>query len=186
MNGNPGSSAPASVYPGALTLGATAGIQSKQRWTASESDERPLLSAMRAPNLWRVTIHGENVRFRVSWGTSGNIVVAELIPPGRFVVPGAVDVYAQPLELPEPLPAHAEITLTPATSGCTAVMRSLVFGNVVPFDPNAVRFTALAASVVQVGSGGSALNVNLLANQSVMLVSGSTLTSGGGYQEFDP
>ncbi len=186
QQGLPGSAPPSTVYPGGSALGPQAGIQSKERWSAAESDDRPLLTAQRAPHLWRITLHGENVRFRVSWGTSANIVVSDVIPPARFVVPGAVDVYARPLELETPLPAHAEVTLTPATSGTDAIMRSLMFGNNLALDPNAVRFVALAATVVQVGSGGSAFNVNLNVNESVLLVSGSTLTSGGGYQEFEP
>src|SRR5882724_12907555 len=96
--GIPGSAPPSSVYPGGSELGPQAGYQSKQRWTASESDERPLLTAMRAPNLWRVTLHGENVEFRISWGTSANLVIAHVVPPARFVVPGAIDVYAKPIE----------------------------------------------------------------------------------------
>ena len=184
----PGSPPPGSYGPGNNDLGPQAGVQAKADWPASgQRDERQLISAMRAPNMWRVTLHGQNVTFRVSWGTSSNIVVANIRPPARFVVPGSCDVYAKPITTDPLLAAHAEVTLTPATSGGDAVMRAHVAGNVVALDPNAARFVALVASVVSVGPPDVVIApVNLTPLQSVLLVAGSTLTSGGGYMEFEP
>lgn len=183
MNPSP---APSNHADGGNALGPTVGYQSKQAWSLTETDERPLLSAMRAPHLWRVTLHGENVTFRVSWGTSGNIVVAGVQAPARFCVPGSVDVYARPNRYGAQLLCHAEITCTPATSGGPAVMRAGTGMGPVPLDPNAARFVAVVASVVAVGPGFSAQSVNLNPNESVMLTAGSLLTSGAGYMEFEP
>src|ERR1700748_3657521 len=127
LPGNPGSPPPSSYAPGNNALGPQVGIQAKAAWTASEVDERPLLSVMRAPHLWRVTLHGENVLFTVSWGTSAHIVVAHVQAPAPFVVPGSCHVDAAPAHFSEdPQPAHAEVTCTPATSGTDAIMRSQI------------------------------------------------------------
>lgn len=185
--GIPGSAPPATVYPSSGQLGPQAGTQAKQRWTVAERDERQLLSAMRAPCLWRVTLHGENVVFRVSFGTSSNIVIANIQAPARFWVAGSCDVYAQPFAFyEEPQEAHAEVTCTPATSGGSAIMRQRT--NIAPFafDPNAARFVALSASVVSVGPGLTSVNVNLNPTESVPLTAGSSLVSGAGYLEFEP
>lgn len=186
MQGIPGSPPPGTYAPGNNDLGPQAGNQAKESWTVSgQREERQLLSAMRAPHMWRVTLHGENVTFRVSWGTSSNIVVANVLAPARFSVPGSCDVYAKPVGGDPLLPAHAEVTLTPATSsGGDAVLHSHVAGNVVALDPNAARFFALVASVVSVGPAATAVNLNPL--QSVLLAAGSVLTSGGGFLEFEP
>lgn len=147
-----------------------------------------MLSLMRAPSLWRVTLHGEAVLFRVSYGTSGNITIKDVMAPARFVVPGSCDVYAypyRPYEDGAPT-SHAEVTATPATSGSAALLRVHRFGLVVPLDPNAARFVALVNSVVVVGPGLAAQSVNLLPLESVLLTSGSVLTSGDGYLEFEP
>ena len=76
--GIPGSPPPASAFPSSGQLGPQAGVQAKQTWKVGEQDERQLLSCLRAPHLWRVTLHGENILFRVSWGTSANITVSSL------------------------------------------------------------------------------------------------------------
>jgi hypothetical protein len=139
---------------------------------------------MRAPSLWRLTLHGENVYFRISWGTSANHVIDNVQPPSRFSVPGSCDVYARPID--SQLPAHAECTLTPATSGSAAELRSRLVGNALPIPAEAVRFVALQASVVRVGPAALSTVVNLIALQSVLLVAGSLLTSGGGFLEYEP
>lgn len=180
----PGSPAPSQWAPGSNDLGPQAATQARQMWAAGETDDRPVLSALRAPSLWRVTLHGENVYFRVSWATSANHVVEHIQPPSRFVVPGSVDVYAVPID--PSLPAHAEVTCTPATSGSAAVLRSRLAGAALPISPEASRFVALQASVVQVGPTGLSTSVNLTALQAVLLVAGSVLTSGGGYLEYEP
>ena len=184
--GIPGSAPPASVYPNSGQLGPQVGHQAKASWTATERDERQLLSCMRAPHLWRVTLHGENILFRVSWGTSSNIVVSGIRSPALFVVPGSCDVYAKPESFfEEPTAAHAEITCTPATAGTKANMRSLIaFAGAI--DLNAARFVALVASVVSVGPGLSAQTVNLNPTESVPLTAGSALVSGAGFLEFEP
>ena len=188
--GIPGSAPPASVYPSSGQLGAQAGIQAKASWAAGETDERQLLSCMRAPHLWRVTLHGENILWRVSWGTSSNLVVINVQAPARFVVPGSCDVYAKPASFYEqPVAAHAEVTCTPTTSGTEAFMRALVstpIGPPIALDPLAARFVALVASVVAVGPGLTAQNVNLLPNESVPITAGSILVTGIGFQEFEP
>ena len=183
--GIPGSAPPSSVYPGGSNLGPQAGHQAKQSWRAGETDERPLLSVMRAPQLWRITLHGENVKFRVSFGTSSNIVIQDIQAPARFVVAGACDIYAKPASFyEEPTAAHAEVTCTPATSGASANMRALAGPGAL--DPNGARFVALVASVVGVGPGLTTQNVNLNPTESVPLTAGSTLVSGVGFLEFEP
>lgn len=183
--GIPGSAPPSSVYPGGSNLGPQAGHQAKQSWAVGEFDERPLLSVMRAPQLWRITLHGENIKFRVSFGTSSNIIIKDIQAPARFVVAGACDIYAKPDSFyEEPTTAHAELTCTPATAGASAIMRSLV--GVGRLDPNGARYVALLASVVSVGPGLTAQNVNLNPTESVPLTAGSTLVSGVGFLEFEP
>lgn len=184
--GIPGSAPPSTYAAGGNALGPVSGSQANARWGLAETDERPLLSCMRAPHLWRVTLHGENVTFRVSWGTSSNIIVAGVQPPARFTVPGSVDVYAKPNRYGQEKLCHAEVTCTPASSGSSAVMRVGTGIGPVPLDANAVRFTAVVASVVGVGPGLSQQNVPLAINETTMLTAGSILVSGAGYLEFEP
>jgi hypothetical protein len=187
QHGIPGTAPPATAFPSSGQLGPQAGIQAKQFWPVTERDERQILSCLRAPHLWRVTLHGENVVFRVSFGTSSNIVIAELQAPSRFWVAGSCDVYAQPFAFyEEPQTAHAEVTCTPATSGGSAIMRQRSRIAPFAFDPNAARFVALDASVVSVGPGLQSVNVNLNPTESVPLTAGSSLVSGAGYLEFEP
>ena len=180
----PGSPPPSQWAPGDNDLGPQAATQARQMWPAGKTDERPLLSALRAPSLWRITLHGENVYFRVSWATSANHVVEHIQPPSRFVVPGSVDVYAVPIDSSQP--AHAEVTCTPATWGSNAILRGRLAGVNQPISPEAARFVAMTASVLRVGPTGLSTVVNLNPLEEVLLVAGSLLTSGGGYLEYEP
>jgi hypothetical protein len=74
------------------------------------------------------------------------------------------------------------VTLTQATAGARSILRRFISGPAA-FELDAVAFTALAASVVSV-SGVGAIAVPALST--VPLVAGATLTSGSGFQEFEP
>lgn len=187
QQGIPGSAPPHSWAPGDNTLGPASGIQSKQSWLASESDDRPLVSQMRAPHLWRVCIYGENVSVDISYGTAGgNKFIRNLRTPIRVTLPGSCDVYARPIPQEIPKPAHAEVTCTPVTSGCCdSECRKIVSGNV-NLDADAVRFVALENSSVQLGQTFESITVALTALQEVPLIAGSVLVSGGGFLEFEP
>jgi hypothetical protein len=139
---------------------------------------------MRAHSLWRLTVLGTNVRVLISYGTSGNKVLVDLLTPVRVTLPGSVDVYAQPLNFGgEQTAAHVEVTLTPVSSGCCdSQCRKVVAGPNLDLDDDACRYVALSASVVAI----ELTNVNVAVLQSISLVAGATLVSGTGYLEFEP
>ncbi len=184
QQGIPGSPPPSHIAPGNNDLGPQAGSQSKQTWGSTEHDSRPLCSVMRAPHLWRLTVYGSNVKVLICYGTSANKRLVDIITPIRVTLPGSVDVYAETIVGELGSGGHAEVTLTPVTSGCCdSECRKLVQPGVL--DDDAARFVALEASVVQVG-GVTGIAVTLAALQEVSLINGSTLTSGAGFLEFEP
>lgn len=189
QQGIPGSPPPRTWAPGNNDLGPQAAIQGKRNWTAAEDQSKSegILSAMRAPHLWRVSVLGVNVTVDITYGTSSAIVMKRLQVPVRVTLPGSCEVYATPIQHDEAEAAHAEVTCTPATSGCCdSVCRSLVTAPLA-LDPLGVRFVALEASTVRVGPADLApIIVTLAALQEVDLVPGSALTAGGGFLEFEP
>lgn len=189
QQGIPGSAPPNTWAPGNNDLGPQAAIQGKRDWTAAEDQSKSegILSAMRAPHLWRVSVLGANCTVDITYGTSSAIVMRRLQLPVRVTLPGSCEVYATPIQHTDAQAAHAEVTCTPVTSGCCdSICRSLVTGTL-NLDPLAVRFVALEASVVRVGpSDLTPISVTLAALQEVDLVPGSALTSGGGFLEFEP
>jgi hypothetical protein len=162
-------------------MGPKHGQQSKQAWAAGQTDGRPLVdSSFRAPMLWRVTAFGQNVTFTVDYGTNATKRITGIRPPLRAVFPGLVQVTAVPLSAD--FAAHAECTLTMVSSGLNpADCRRLAA--VGALDPDATRYVALTASVVNVAG---LVACNVAATQSIPLVAGSSLTSGDGFLEFDP
>lgn len=180
----PGSPPPSNWAPGNNDLGPQAGEQSSQVWLPRDApDVRPVLSVMRAPHLWRITAFGTNVKLRISYGTSANKLLVDILTPCRITLPGSVDIYAQPAVIGElGNAADVKVTLTPVTSGCCdSQCRKVVrFGDVL--DPDAARFVALENSGVTING----IAVALTTLQSVSLVAGSVLTSGGGFLEFEP
>lgn len=188
MQNGPHSPPPNTWAPGHNDLGPQAAIQSKRSWTATEdqSKSEPVLSAMRAPHLWRVTVLGQNVTVDISYGTSSNLLMAGLSVPIRVTLPGSCDVYAKPIPHDAQQIADVEVTCTPVTSGCCdSICRSFVKAPL-GLDPLAARFVALEASIVQVGYGDNHITVTLAALQAVPLTPASTLLTGGGFLEFEP
>ena len=188
MKNGPHSPPPSNWAPGNNDLGPQAAIQGKRSWTATEDQTKSegMLSAMRAPHLWRVTVLGQNVTVDITYGTSSAIVMRGLQVPVRITVPGSCDVYALPIPHDAPQTADVEVTCTPVTSGCCDSVCHTFITGAQNLDPLAVRFVALEASVVRVGPGDNHINVTLAALQEVSLVPGSALTSGGGFLEFEP
>lgn len=183
--GNPNSPPPGSWAPGDNALGVQHAVQAKQAWAAGETDIRPVASAIRAQNLWRLTVLGNNVLVRISYGTSAAKILQNIRTPIRVTLPGSVDVYAQPLNLGgEQAAASVQVTLTPVTSGCceSDCRKIITAGGGLLLEDDAVRYVALAASVVAL----DLTNVNVPVLQSVSLVSGAVLVSGTGYLEFSP
>ncbi len=192
QQGIPGSPPPRTWAPGNNDLGPQAAIQSKRSWTAAEDQSKPedILSAMRAPHLWRVSVVGQNVTVQITYGTSSAIVLRNLSLPIRITVPGSCEVSVTPIQHDVAQAADAEVTCTPATSGCCdSICRSFInipLSGVVQADPLAVRFVALTASTLRVGPGDNHFNVTLAALESVDLVPGSAILTGGGFLEFEP
>ncbi len=190
--GIPGSPPPRTWAPGNNDLGPQAAIQSKRSWTAAEDQSKPedVLSAMRAPHLWRVSVVGQNVTVQITYGTSSAIVLRNLSLPIRVTLPGSCEVSATPIPHDAAQPADVEVTCTPATSGCCdSICRSFINTAITGAqnaDPLAVRFVALEASTLRVGPGDNHINVTLAALQAVDLVPGSAILTGGGFLEFEP
>ncbi len=184
QQGIPGSAPPARDAYGSNDLGPQVGTQSSQVWQPHDPpDSRPVLSVMRAPHLWRVTALGTNVKLLISYGTSANKRLVDILTPCRITLPGSVDIYAQPAVIGElGNAADVKVTLTPVTSGCCeSECRKVVrFGDVL--DVDAVRFVALENSGVTING----IAVALTTLQSVSLIAGSVLTSGAGFLEFEP
>lgn len=176
---------PSSIARGDNALGPQAGVQAKQVWTNTERDSRPIASMMRAPNLWRLCVYGENVLVELSWGTSAQKKLTGLQTPIRITVPGSLDVYAQPV-LGQDEAASCQVSITPVSSGTSDSDCRKLVTDAGSFEVDASRFVALEASVVRVGPLSNSIVVTLAALQSVSLVAGSALTSGGGYLEFEP
>ncbi len=168
-------------------MGPSEALQSSEVWTALQSDERPILSATKHGLMpWRVTVLGENVAIRLSFGTLANVTIKNLRPPIRVTLPGSCDVYAKPLDHEIRLPASAKVTAIQVTSGCCDSECRTLITDAQALDPLAVRFVALAASVVRVGPADDFVSVTLAALQEVSLIAGSALTSGAGFLEFEP
>lgn len=186
QQGIPGSAPPSSWAPGNNDLGPTAGVQSSQEWTSTQSDSRPILSMMRAPHLWRVTVYGSNVKLTICYGTSKNKRLVDILTPCRVVLPGSVDIYAAPIIGDLGSAGSAHVTCTPVTSG-SSDSECRKFAVVGAIEDDAVRFVALEASHVRVGNLNEPnITVAVAALQSVSLVAGSALIDGGGFLEFEP
>jgi hypothetical protein len=183
QQGIPGSAPPSNWAKGDNDLGPQAGIQAKEQWTAQARDSRSLASFMRAPHLWRLNVTGSsNVRVRISFGTSSNQIIFDVIPPIRITVPGSLDVYAAPITEELNKPAHAEVAVTPVTSGCCdSECRKLIAAGAA-FDENCASFFALEDSGVSIQGN----MYSVASGTRIPILAGSTCVSGGGYQEFEP
>lgn len=181
--GIPGSPPPAFSVPPEHVVGVRHGTQAKEIWLVGEGDIRGLIDAPLAASMWRITVFGHNVRIRVCYGTKATKVIDLLHPPVRLAVPGQVQVFGMPIPGEAGfIGGHAEVTLTPVTSGCCEGDARYLIGGAQAIPDDAVRFRAVNAAVVNLGGTAPCA---LTAGQSIPLINGSSLTSGDGYVEFD-
>lgn len=161
------------------TTGQPVGEQSSQDWRPGETDDRPVLDLPLSMSVWRIGIFGENVVVRVIYGTKANKQIVGLATPALLTIPGQCSIYAKPLN-PEAA-ASVRVSATPATAGASSC-RYIAVGPNLALDPDAAFFRALTASTVTIRGTAVALAVLDV----VPLVSGSVLTAGSGYVEFNP
>lgn len=182
----PGSPAPVSGWPaqpppfGALNnTGEIYGTQSSRTWQPTETDWREVCDATKAPALWRFSVMGD-VLVSIGYGTNGNRQILELQAPCVITLPGQFTARAKPRGDDG---ASCVVTLTQATAGALSQARKLADagGGAVALDEGACRYVALTASTLTIS--GVAVNVPALAT--VPLVSGSSLNTGSGFQEFE-
>jgi hypothetical protein len=162
----------------ANAFGPEYGIQSRHTWLPLQSDERQLIDVRKARFLWRVSVFG-NVSVRIAYGTKGTRQILQLWAPVVIALPGQVEVFARPLTADG---AEALVTLTQATGGARSIARQAVSGPAA-LDSAAVSYTALSDSVLNVAG---VLAIPVPALSTIPLVAGSTLSSGDGFQEFEP
>jgi len=173
----PGGSAPAGAPVG--DMGAQYGIQQSALWPAGDVVPRQLVDARKADSLWRCSIFG-GVLVTISYGTSKNRPIVDLLAPVVLTIPGQFTATARPLTDEG---AIAVVTLTEATAGGISQARKIVVrgGADVALDDGAVRYFALTASTLTIGGVAAVVP----ACSSVPLVAGSVLTAGSGFQEFE-
>ena len=155
------------------------GIQQQQTWTAAEADERTVLDVSPAADgFWRCSVEGD-VTLVVHWGTAGGDRVLAVDSPFAADLPGYVTIKAKPRVAD--VAASCRVTLQLSSGVGPAVARFLQTA-LAALPENAARFVALAASTVTIRGNA----VVLALGQSIPLVSGSVLTAGFGFAEFDP
>jgi len=174
----PGGSAPAGAPVG--NMGPQYGIQQSATWAAGDAKPRQLIDSRKADSLWRFSIFGA-VLVTISYGTSKNRPITNLLAPVVMTIPGQFTATVVPVDTDAG--AVAVVTLTEATAGAISQARKVAVrgGADVALDEGAVRYFALTASMLTIG--GVATVVPALS--SVPLVAGSVLTAGSGFQEFE-
>lgn len=157
--------------------GVVYGTQQSTIWRPGATDARQVCDAMKPAALWRFSAFGR-VSITIDYGTLGNRKILALLAPVVIALPGQFTATATPLD---DQGAECRVTLTQATAGARSQARKLATGPVSLSD-DAVSFIALnACSLVIAG-----IVVAVTASQIVPLVAGSVLTSGSGFQEFEP
>jgi len=173
----PGQAAPPGAPVG--NMGPQYGTQQCATWLAGDTKPRQLIDSLKASHLWRFSIFGA-VSVTISYGTSKNRPIVDLLAPVVMTLPGQFTATVAPLTDEG---AIAVVTLTEATAGAISQARKVVVrgGADVALDEGAVRYFALTASTLTI-SGVAAV---VPALGSVPLVAGSVLTAGSGFQEFE-
>lgn len=183
-DGTPASPGPALPYPSpSHQTGKSHGIQLFPKWAPGETQKKGLVDDLRATHLWRLVIFGGSaMRVDIKYGTQKTITLIGLSLPLRASFPGQLTVEAYPFAAQE-TEQSVRASLTPATAGGLIEMRRPVDAGAgaVAFDDQAMRYFALTASVVDVR--GTPVAVPVLGT--LPLVSGSSLTSGSGFEELD-
>jgi hypothetical protein len=177
-------SAPAAPLPARAgdggSMGPQYGTQQFAKWDAGDVGPRDLVDALKTGSLWRISVFG-NVYVSIYYGTSHNRAIEQLQAPVVLTLPGQVVVKAWPRDNEG---AECVVTLTQATAGGLSHARKYVdagAGPAVDLDAGACRFVALEASTLTIS--GQAVTVPALST--VPLVSGSSLDTGSGFQEFE-
>lgn len=183
-SGLPASPAPWSPGFNTDNKGPKFGQQARWVWGVGEFEPvQQLAGADRANSMWRVTVRGHQIKMNLVYGTSANRNLMGLLAPLILYIPGAFDLYAQP-EGVQGKTAEAIVTVTQVSNAGVACARRIVSGGPgLVLHEDAIRYVALADSVVSIHGGTVVVPVPALS--SVALVAGSTLTSGTGYEEFE-
>jgi hypothetical protein len=153
------------------------GTQQSAIWQPGDTRARQVCDTLKAGALWRFSAFGR-VTITIDYGTQGNRKLLELRAPVVLTLPGQFTATAQPLD---DAGAECRVTLTQATAGARSQARKPATGPIALSD-DAVSFVALDACALTIA--GVAVAVPAL--QAVPLVAGSVLTSGTGFQEFEP
>jgi|GEM_PF-3795742 len=153
------------------------GTQQSTTWPVGKTDARQVCDALKPPALWRFSAFGR-VTITIDYGTRANRKILSLRAPVVLTIPGQFTATATPLD---DQGAECRVTLTQATAGARSQARSLATGPVNLSD-DAVSFVALDACALVIAG----IAVAVTASQIVPLVAGSVLTSGSGFQEFEP
>ncbi len=173
----PGQSAPRGAPVG--NMGPQYGTQQSATWAPGDIKPRDLIDTLKAESLWRFSIFGA-VLVNISYGTSKNHPIVDLMAPVVMTIPGQFVATVRPRS---DAGAVAVVTLTEATAGAISQARKVVVrgGADVALDEGAVRYFALTASTLTIGGVAAVVPANV----SVPLVAGSVLTAGSGFQEFE-
>jgi len=157
--------------------GVVYGTQQSTIWKPGAVDARQVCDAIKAGALWRFSAFGR-VSITIDYGTLGNRKILSLLAPVVISLPGQFTATATPID---DQGAECRVTLTQATAGARSHARKLATGPVSLSD-DAVSFVALDACALVIAG----VAVAVTASQIVPLVAGSVLTSGSGFQEFEP
>lgn len=82
----------------------------ERAWGAGESGEQSVASASACRYVWRVSATGENVTFRLRYGTLATLELVDLCGPVLFDVPGKFELFARPRVGNQPARARATLT----------------------------------------------------------------------------
>jgi len=153
------------------------GTQQSTIWQPGKTDARQVCDAMKPAAMWRFSAFGR-CTITIDYGTQGNRKIFALRAPVVITLPGQFTATATPID---DQGAECRVTLTQATAGARSQARNLATGPVALSD-DAVDFFALDACSLTIAG----VVVAVPALQIVPLVAGSVLTSGSGFQEFEP
>ena len=152
------------------------GMQSKRTWDADDRDPKSLIDSMRAEFLWRLTAHGQNVQFSLTYGTKATRTLERILLPLEAAIPGQVNLTAFKVD-PE---QSAECVVTFTAIGSSGAQSVRTFAEPGPLPSSAKAFTALTASTLVVaGIAG----VVVVTGQTLPLISPTSVTTGVGIVE---
>lgn len=153
------------------------GTQQSTIWKPGATDARQVCDALKPAAMWRFSAFGR-CTITIDYGTRANRKILALQAPVVITLPGQFTATATPLD---DQGAECRVTLTQATAGARSQARKLATGPIALSD-DAVDFFALDACSLTIAG----VVVAVPALQIVPLVAGSVLTSGSGFQEFEP